>query len=69
MRAKMNMINFYSYYICACCSLLQVTLVKQEKVACLTDNEATLGLDPHNHYTVQVSLPTATAFATQWLCA
>uniref|UniRef100_A0A7S3VR13 UTP-monosaccharide-1-phosphate uridylyltransferase n=1 Tax=Dunaliella tertiolecta TaxID=3047 RepID=A0A7S3VR13_DUNTE len=31
----------------------QVTLIKQEKVACLVDNEATLGLDPKDPYAVQ----------------
>jgi len=34
----------------------QVTLIKQEKVACLIDNEATLGLDPKDPYAVQVCM-------------
>ncbi|KAK7291219.1 hypothetical protein RIF29_06181 [Crotalaria pallida] len=31
----------------------QVTLLKQEKVACLDDNDARLALDPHNKYKIQ----------------
>ncbi|XWS25075.1 hypothetical protein CRYUN_Cryun27aG0039900 [Craigia yunnanensis] len=31
----------------------QVKLLKQEKVACLNDNDATLALDPHNKYKIQ----------------
>ncbi|XP_050224195.1 UDP-sugar pyrophosphorylase-like [Mercurialis annua] len=31
----------------------QVKLLKQEKVACLEDNDARLALDPHNKYTIQ----------------
>ena len=34
---------------------VQVFLIKQEKVGCLVDNEATLALDPNNPYAVQVS--------------
>lgn len=36
------------------CGRLQVSLIKQEKVACLVDSEATLGLDPKDPYTIQV---------------
>jgi hypothetical protein len=32
----------------------QVHLMKQEKVACLIDNDATLALDPSDTYAVQV---------------
>ncbi|KAF3447050.1 hypothetical protein FNV43_RR12230 [Rhamnella rubrinervis] len=31
----------------------QVKLLKQEKVACLDDNDASLALDPHNKYRIQ----------------
>ncbi|KAE8735110.1 UDP-sugar pyrophosphorylase [Hibiscus syriacus] len=31
----------------------QVKLLKQEKVACLDDNDASLALDPHNKYKIQ----------------
>jgi UDP-sugar pyrophosphorylase len=31
----------------------QVHLLKQEKVACLDDNDARLALDPHNKYSIQ----------------
>jgi UDP-sugar pyrophosphorylase len=30
-----------------------VTLIKQEKVACLTDNEAHIALDPKDPYSIQ----------------
>ncbi|KAG5050451.1 hypothetical protein JHK85_011554 [Glycine max] len=35
----------------------QVTLLKQEKVACLEDNDARLALEPQNKYKIQYSLP------------
>ncbi|KAL9173136.1 hypothetical protein ABFS82_03G093700 [Erythranthe guttata] len=31
----------------------QIKLLKQEKVACLDDNDARLAVDPHNKYTIQ----------------
>lgn len=34
-------------------AIQQVTLIKQEKVACLVDNDATLALDPADSYAVQ----------------
>ena len=32
---------------------VQITLIKQEKVACLTDNDAHLALEPSDPYTIQ----------------
>ncbi|KAM6577538.1 hypothetical protein CsatB_029381 [Cannabis sativa] len=34
----------------------QVKLLKQEKVACLVDNEARLALDPQNKYRIHTKL-------------
>ncbi|GMH00922.1 hypothetical protein Nepgr_002761 [Nepenthes gracilis] len=53
----------------------QVTLLKQEKVACLEDNDARLALDPNNKYSIQTkphghgdvhSLLHSTGLLKQW---
>ncbi len=40
--------------------------MKQEKVACLIDNDASLALDPHDSYLVQVSRARAASGVMVW---